>query len=336
MSEEVASYGAAVVGLGMYVPEKRLTNDDLSRLVDTSDDWIVSRTGIKERRIVADDEGTSHLAARAAQEAIKHAGVSPEDIDLIIVATSTPDLAFPPVACLVQAAIGATRAAAYDVNAVCSGFLNAYVTGARFIETGAYRYVLVIGAETLSRIVDYTDRNSCILFGDGAGAVVLGRTEAGNGLLESVLYADGTLANLAYCPRPGSPAATLEAIGAEPHPYIWQDGRSVFKVAVKGMADAVTEILERRGLPADSLRVLVPHQANERIMDALANRLEFPKEKVANCIAEYGNTSAATIPLALYKWYHTKGLNDGDLVMFCAFAGGLLWGAALAEWNFGR
>lgn len=333
MSDDGLRYGATIVGLGMNVPDRRLTNDDLSELVDTNDDWIVSRTGIKERRIVAEDEGTSHLAARAAREALAHAGLEPVDVDLIIVATSTPDLAFPPVACLVQAQIGAKRAAAFDLNGVCSGFLNAYVTGAQFVQTGAYRNVLVVAAETLSRIVDYTDRNTCILFGDGAGAVVLTRTDPGTGLLESVLHADGTLASLAYCPRPGSPAATLEAIGADAEPFIWQDGRSVFKVAVKGMADAVSEVLERRGLTMDSLRVLVPHQANQRIMDALAHRLDFPANKVANCIAEYGNTSAATIPLALHKWYHTEGLKAGDLVMLCAFAGGLLWGAALLEWD---
>lgn len=325
-------YGAAIVGVGMNVPDRRLTNDDLSKMVETNDEWIVSRTGIRERRIVADDEGTSHLAARAAAEAIEHAGLEPQDIDLIVVATSTPDLAFPPVACLVQAAIGAERAAAYDINAVCSGFLNAYVTAAQFVRTGVYRHVLVIGAETLSRIVDYTDRNTCILFGDGAGAVVIGRTDADTGLLESVLHSDGTLAGLAYAPKPDSPAATLEAMGARSAPYIWQDGRAVFKVAVKGMADAVNELLARRELAIDDLRVLVPHQANQRIMDSLANRLDVAADKVANCIEEYGNTSAATIPLALYKWYHTEGLAPGDKVMLCAFAGGLLWGAALLEW----
>lgn len=325
-------YGAAIVGVGMNVPEKRLTNADLMALVDTDDKWIVSRTGIRERRIVADDEGTSHLAARAAAEAVEHAGLTPGDIDLIIVATSTPDLHFPPVACLVQAAIGADRAAAFDLNAVCSGFLNAYVTASQFVRSGTYANVLVIGAETLSRIVDYTDRNTCILFGDGAGAVVVGRAEADTGLLESVLHSDGTLAGLAYAPKPDSPAATLQALGAHSAPYIWQDGRAVFKVAVKGMADAVQELLERHRLTTDDLRVLVPHQANERIMDSLAQRLDFPADKVANCIAEYGNTSAATIPMALYKWFHEEGLNPGDKVMFSAFAGGLLWGAALLEW----
>lgn len=326
------TFGAAIVGVGMSVPERRLTNEDLSKMVETNDEWIVTRTGIKERRIVADDEGTSHLASRAAAEAVEHAGLDPGDIDLIIVATSTPDLNFPPVACLVQAAIGADNAAAYDLNGVCAGFLNAYVTASQFVRSGTYRHVLVIGAETLSRIVDYTDRNTCILFGDGAGAVVVGRTEPGTGLLESVLHSDGTLAGLAYAPKADSPKATLEAMGARSEPYIWQDGRAVFKVAVKGMADAVSELLERRNLGTDDLRVLVPHQANQRIMDSLAQRLNFPAEKVANCIAEYGNTSAATIPLALYKWFHTEGLEPGDKVMLCAFAGGLLWGAALLEW----
>jgi len=327
-------YGVAITGLGACVPERRLTNDDLSRMVETNDEWIVTRTGIRERRIAAPDEGTSHLAAQAAKEALEAAGIAPEELDLIIVATTTSDLVFPPTACLVQSNLGAKRANAFDLNAVCSGFLNALVAGSQFIQNGAYRHVLVIGAETLSRIVDYTDRTTCILFGDGAGAAVLSRAERPEaGLVDFLLAADGDKAGLAYCPRPATPAKTLSQIGADPKPYIHQDGRAVFRVAVQGMADAVRQILIRQGLHPGDLRVLVPHQANFRIMEALAERLGVPQERVATCIAEYGNTSAATIPLALHKWYHTQGLNSGDYVMFTAFAGGLLWGAALWRWE---
>lgn len=327
-------YGVAITGLGAYVPERRLTNDDLSKMVETNDEWIVTRTGIRERRVVNPDEGTSHLATRAAKEALEHAGIGPEELDLIIVATTTPDLTFPPTACLVQSNLGAKKANAFDMNAVCSGFLNALVTASQFLQGGAYRHVLVIGADTLTRVVDYTDRTTCILFGDGAGAAVLSRTdEPGEGLVDFTLTADGDKAGLVYCPKPASPAKTLEHIGADAKPYIHQDGRAVFRVAVQGMAEAVTTLLDRQNLSPDDVRVLVPHQANARIMDALAERLGIPSERVANCIAEYGNTSAATIPLALHKWYHTEGLKAGDHVMFTAFAGGLLWGAALWRWG---
>ena len=327
-------YGVAVTGLGAYVPERRLTNHDLSQMVETSDEWIVTRTGIRERRVAAPGEGTSHLATRAAREALQHAGLSPEEIGFIILATTTPDLTFPPTACLVQANLGAKRAATLDINAVCSGFLNALVLGAQFVQSGAYRHVLVIGADTLTRIVDYTDRATCILFGDGAGAAVLSRVEDESvGLVDFTLAADGEKAGLVYCPHRSSPAKVLEQLGADPKPYIHQDGRAVFKVAVQGMADAVNTLLDRQGLSAGDLRVIVPHQANLRIMDALMERLGIPSGRGANCIAEYGNTSAATIPLALHKWYHQEGLEKGDYVMFTAFAGGLLWGAALWRWG---
>lgn len=326
-------YGAAITGVGAYLPEQRLTNEDLSCMVETNDHWIVSRTGIRERRIAPKDEGTSHLATRAAREAIAHAGLTPEAIDLIIVATSTPDMTFPPTACLVQAAIGATRANAFDLNGVCAGFLNAMITGAQFVQTGACRHVLVIGAETFSRLMNYEDRNTCVLFGDGAGAAVLSRTDAGSGLLDFVLQADGTGGNLIYCPSPGTPSQTLEALGASVDPYFYQNGKAVFKVAVNNMAEAVEQVLQRQGLTAADVTVLVPHQANQRIMGAIADRLQIGPERIANCIAEYGNTSAASIPLALHKWVHGEGLKAGDLVMFCAFGGGLMWGAALMRWD---
>jgi 3-oxoacyl-[acyl-carrier-protein] synthase-3 len=327
-------FGATITGIGSYAPERRLTNDDLAKIVETNDEWILTRTGIRERRIAPPEEGASHLAARAAAEAMRAAGLQPADIDLIIVATATPDMVFPPVACLVQGALGATRAAAFDMNGVCAGFLYALTTGAQFIQNGAYRHVLVIGAETFSRLLDYKDRATCILFGDGAGAVVLSRTEPGFGLLDFTLHADGSQAGLIHCPSPTSPSGTLEAIGAKPgYPYFTQDGRAVFKLAVTGMAGAVQTLLDRQGLTPDDLSVVVPHQANQRIMAAVAERLKLPEAKVATCIADYGNTSAATIPLALHTWSQTNELKEGDLVALCAFAGGLLWGAALLRWG---
>jgi 3-oxoacyl-[acyl-carrier-protein] synthase-3 len=329
----MSSWGATISGVGGYVPERRLTNADLAHMVETTDEWITTRTGIRERRVIEAEEGSSHLATRAAREAIAHAGLHPSDIDLIIVATSTPDLAFPGVACLVQGALEAPGANAFDLNAVCVGFLSALVTGAQFVKNGVYRHALIIGVETLTRIVDYQDRSTCILFGDGAGAVVLSRTSPDYGLLDFTLHADGSQAGAAYCPRPDSPSATLEAMGARSAPYIWQNGKAIFKVAVNWMGDAVSTVLERQGLGVDDLRVLVPHQANQRIMAALAERLEIPQTKVASCIADYGNTSAATIPLALHKWVHTEGLAPGDRVMLCAFASGLHWGAALLRWG---
>lgn len=330
------AFGATITGLGAYVPSQRLTNADLAKRVDTDDHWIVTRTGIRERRIVDASEGTMHLAARAGREALAHAGIEPEDLDLIIVATTTPDLGFPPTAALVQGKLGAKNAAAFDINAVCSGFLQAYITAAQFIQAGAYQRILVIGAETLSRIVDYNDRSTCILFGDGAGAAVVERSDARYGLLDWVMYADGTGAPLVYCPRPDTPPATLQAIGGEPDPTIKQHGRAVFKVAVNGMTESVQLLLDRNGLSPEDIRVIVPHQANIRIMNAVAERLGLKQSQVATCIAEYGNTSAATIPLALHKWYHTEGLKPGDLVVFTAFAAGLLWGAALLRWGGGN
>ncbi|HLN63184.1 MAG TPA: beta-ketoacyl-ACP synthase III [Symbiobacteriaceae bacterium] len=327
-------FGATIAGVGSYVPEQRLSNEDLAALVETTDEWIVSRTGIRERRIALPSEGASQLALRAAQAALAESGIDPAALDLILVATATPDLVFPPVACLVQAGLGAGRAAAFDLNGVCSGFLSALITGAQFIQSGAYRNVLVIGADTFSRLMDYTDRTTCILFGDGAGAAVLTRTAPEFGLIDFELKADGSRAGLIHCPLPGSPAATLAQIGAVPGQHFRQDGRTVFKLAVTGMAEAVQTVLDRQGLTPQDLRVLVPHQANQRILSAVAERVGLPEERVAVCIEEYGNTSAATIPLALHAWLKQgNALQDGDYVMLTAFAGGLLWGAALLRWG---
>lgn len=325
-------YGAAITGVGAYVPDTVLTNEELSRMVETDDDWIVTRTGIHQRHIAAPGEGSSHLATRAAGEALARAGLAPGDLDLILVATCTPDMVFPSTAALVQGSLGASRAGAMDLNAACAGFIYALVTGAQFIENGACRHVLVVGAETFSRLLDYADRTTCILFGDGAGAVVLSRRDEGMGMLDFSLQADGTRGGMVHCPAPGSPRETLEALGASAAPHFRQDGRAVFRLAVGAMADAVQSLLERQGLGVADLRLLVPHQANRRIMGAVAERIGLPEERVATCIAECGNTSAASIPLALHRWLATGSLEEGDLVMFCGFGGGLVWGSALFRW----
>lgn len=323
---------AGILGLGTHVPGKRLKNPELEALVETTDDWIRTRTGINERRIAARGEGTSDLAALAARSALADAEIGADEIDLIVVATSTPDLLFPPTAALVQRQIKAERAAAFDLNGVCAGFLYGMVTGSQFIASGTYRHVLVIGADVLSRHVDYSDRNTCILFGDGAGAVVLGPVPSGYGLLDFDLHADGGLAQLAVLPHQRSPFGVLEDLGVSQSPYIQQDGRAVFKVAVQRMAESAQTVLDRLGLRMEDLAVLVPHQANGRIMSALAERLGLPSDQVASCIADLGNTSAATIPLALSSWRQGKGLSRGDLILFTAFAGGLLWGAGVIRW----
>lgn len=315
------------------MPERCLTNDALEQMVETSSDWIVQRTGIRERRVVKPGQGTSHMAAEAAAKALTTSGLNPEDVDLVIVATSTPDLAFPPVSSLVQRHLGLDRATAFDVNGVCAGFLNAMVIGSQFIESGAYAHVLVIGADTLSRIVDYTDRNTCVLFGDGAGAVLLGASTAGDGLLDFDLHSDGKLAGLATCALINSPQDTLSQLEIGNEPYIRQQGKTIFKVAVQSMGASLTTVLARNGLSVSDISVLVPHQANQRILDALGDRMGINPDRVASCLEYTGNTSASSIPLALDHRLQNHPLQEGDLVAFAAFAGGLLWGSALLRWG---
>ena len=323
---------ATITSVGHYLPEDRLTNVDLEKLVDTNDEWIRTRTGIKERRILKDPEkATSYMAAKAANEALETAGLSPEQVDVIIVATVTPDYIFPSTACLVQEAIGATNAFAFDLSAACSGFIYALTTGATFVESGRYKNVLVIGADKMSSIIDYTDRTTCILFGDGAGAVLLQPSTDGTGIIDSIHYSEGdTNCHLVQKGGGSRYPATTETIAQHMH-YIEQDGKAVFKKATVGMADVSAEIMVRNNLHADDVAWLVPHQANLRIIDATARRMGLGMDKVMINIERYGNTTGATIPLCLYDW--KDQLKNGESIILTAFGGGFTWGAVYLTWG---
>ncbi|GAB4337722.1 MAG: ketoacyl-ACP synthase III [Calditrichia bacterium] len=324
---------AIITGIGHYVPEKVLTNADLEKLVDTNDEWITSRTGIKERRILEDGKGSSHMGAFAAQRALEVAGVKAEEVDLIITATVTPDMMFPSTACLIQDKIGAKNAWGVDLNGACSGFLYALSTGAQFIETGKYERVLVVGADKMSAITDYQDRNTCVLFGDAAGAVLLEPTEEDNlGILDFILKSDGSGGKYLYQKAGGSlHPATQETVENRWH-YIYQDGRTVFKFAVSGMADVTEEIVKKNNLTPDDIKLFVPHQANLRIIDATARRINLEPEKVVINIQKYGNTTAATIPMGLSEAYQEGRLQKGDGVILAAFGAGFTWGSMFLRW----
>ena len=322
-----------IIGIGTYVPEKVMTNKDLESIVDTSDEWIVERTGIQERRIASPDMATSDLASRAAQKALDDAGITAEEIDLIIVATATPDMFFPSTACLVQANIKAVNAAAFDLTAGCSGFVYAMVTGSQFIKAGLYKKVLVIGAECLSKILDWTDRNTCVLFGDGAGAAVLGETTPGYGILASQLGADGSGGDLLKLPAGGSRnPATNETVSQRMH-FVHMNGNEVFKFAVKIMGEAANKALEDAGLSAADVDCLIPHQANIRIIQSAAKRLKLPMDKVMINVNKYGNTSAASIPIALEEAVHGGKIKPGDNVVLVGFGAGLTWASAVIKWG---
>lgn len=323
---------ATIKSVGHYLPDDRLTNHDLEKLVDTNDEWIRTRTGIVERRILKDPEkATSYMAANAANEALEFAGLIPDQIDVIIVATVTPDYIFPSTACLVQEAIGATNALAFDLSAACSGFIYALTTGASFIESGRYKNVLVIGADKMSSIIDYTDRTTCILFGDGAGAVLLQPSIDGNGIIDSIHYSEGD--TNCYLVQKGGGSrhpASLETVAKHMH-FIKQDGKAVFKKATLGMADVSAEIMERNNLHAKDISWLVPHQANLRIIDATARRMGLGMDKVMINIERYGNTTGATIPLCLYDW--KDQMKNGESIILTAFGGGFTWGAVYLTWG---
>jgi 3-oxoacyl-[acyl-carrier-protein] synthase-3 len=323
---------AAITAVGHFLPEDRLTNADLEQMVDTSDEWIRTRTGIHERRILRDPEkATSYMATEAAREALQKRGMDPAEVELIIVATVTPDMFFPATACLVQANLGARRAWGFDLSAACSGFLFALSTAARFIESGKHERVLVIGADKMSTITDYTDRNNCILFGDAAAAVLL-EPDPECGLIDSVEYCDGRDWQLLCMLGGGSlNPPTHETVDRKLH-YLHQEGRSVFKLAVEGMAQVAVEIMERNNLTAEDVRYLVPHQANLRIIDATARRMGLSPDKVMVNIDRYGNTTAATIPLCLYDW--ERQLRRGDNLILAAFGGGFTWGALYLKWAY--
>lgn len=320
-----------IVGLGFYVPEKNLTNRDLERMVDTSDEWIRTRTGIAERRIAEKGTGVSDLAAKAAERALKSAGIKPEEIDLLIMATSTPDMPLPSSACLVQEKIGAKNAAAFDQAAACAGFVYGLVTAEQFIKCGTYRTALVIGADLISSFIDWTDRSTCVLFGDGAGAVVLKSVSSG-GILSSVLGSDGRYADLLKICGGGSKSpASADSVASKQH-YLQMSGGDVFKLAVRGMSDALTQALEKAGLKKEDIACFIPHQANQRIIDAVGERLEIPKEKVFVNLAKYGNTSAASCAIALCEAVAEGRIKKKDKVALATFGSGLVWGALVMEW----
>ncbi|KYG92658.1 beta-ketoacyl-ACP synthase III [Paenibacillus polymyxa] len=321
-----------VIGTGKYVPEKILTNKDLEAIVETSDEWIVSRTGIKERHIAAPEQATSDLAYEAAIKALESAGMTAQDLDLIIVATVTPDMAFPSTACILQDKLGAKGAAAFDLSAACSGFVYGLATATSFIKTGIYNNALIIGADCLSRITDYTDRNTCVLFGDGAGAVVIGEVPEGRGFQSFDLGAEGAGGSLLKLEAGGSRLpASADTLENKQH-YIYMNGREVFKFAVRVMGTATVDVLEKAGLSKDDIDLFVPHQANIRIIQSAMQRLDLPEEKVVVNVHKYANTSAASIPLALVEAAEEGRMKEGDRVLMVGFGGGLTWGASVLVW----
>ncbi len=321
---------SVIRGCGAYLPEKVLTNEELSRLVDTTDDWITERTGIKERHIAAEGELTSDLGVAAAKRALEAAGIDGTDIDLIILATSTPDQTFPATAVTIQAALGATQGAAFDIQAVCSGFVYALTTADNFLKSGQHKRALVIGAETFSRILDWEDRTTCVLFGDGAGAVVLeaqrvtGKTMEDRGIIGSVLRSDGRYKNMLYVD--GGPSSS-KSVG-----HLRMQGREVFRFAVSAIAEVIDDTLKAYDLSPDDIDWFVPHQANKRILDGTAKKLGIPAEKIVMTLERHGNTSAASIPLALDTAIRDGRLKKGNLVLMEAMGGGFTWGSVLARW----
>lgn len=324
---------AAITAVQGYLPDYVLGNRELELMVDTSDEWITSRTGIAERRILkGKNQGTSVMGIEAVKGLLAKSHTDPADIDLLIVATVTPDMQFPATANLVSNAVGAVNAFSYDINAACSGFMYALETGARFIESGKYKKVVVVGADKMSSIIDYTDRTTCIIFGDGAGAVLLEPNTDGYGVIDSILRSDGSGAQFLHQKAGGSRLpANHHTVDQHLH-YVYQEGQAVFKFAVKNMADVSAEIMERNGLTSDDVAYLVPHQANKRIIDATADRMGLPPEKVMLNIHKYGNTTAGTLPLCL--WDYESKLKKGDNIILSAFGGGFTWGSILIKWAY--
>lgn len=310
--------GVGVIGVGHYAPDNIVSNEDLEKIVDTSDEWIRTRTGIEERRIAKDDEDSSDMAFKAAENALKDANMSAEEIDLILVATVTPDTPFPSVACMIQERLGATRAAAMDLGAACAGFMYAMITGMQFIKTKAYKNILVVGVDKLSKIIDWTDRNTCVLLGDGAGAVVLSEVSEGKGILSFELGADGSGGKHLF---------------QNEQNYMEMNGREVFKFAVRTMPQASVNVIEKAGLKKEDVDFLVPHQANIRIMEAARERLGIAEDKMAKTVNRYGNNSSASIPIALSESVAEGKINDGDVIVLVGFGGGLTWGSVALKWG---
>ena len=322
----------SITGVGAYVPQRVLSNADLERMVETSDEWITTRTGIRERRLAAENEATSDMAVEAAKKAMAKAGVTADQIDLIIVATITPDRLFPSTACIVQDRIGATRAAAFDLEAACSGFVYALEVGSQFVASHTYNTVLIIGAEKMSAFVDWTDRNTCVLFGDGAGAAVLQHRPDSRGLLTTCLGSDGGKSELLQVPGGGSACpATVDSVSKKLH-FLRMDGKETFKNAVNAMVSAGQTVLGRCGVTVDQLACIIPHQANQRIMSAVAERLDAREDQLYVNVDRFGNTSAASVAIALDEALSQGRIKPGDLVLLVVFGAGLTWGAALIEW----
>lgn len=307
---------AGIIGVGRFIPENIVTNFDLEKQMDTSDEWIRTRTGIEERRIAGDDMDTSVLGYHAAKKALDAANIVPEELDMILVATVTPDQPFPSVACMLQEKLGAKKAAAMDLSAACAGFMYGMVTAKQFIETGAYKNVLIVGVEKLSKVTDWEDRNTAVLFGDGAGAVVMGPVSDGKGVLSFELGADGSGGKYLYQDS-----------------HIRMNGREVFKFAVRQMGESSINVLEKAGLTKEDVDFLIPHQANIRIMEAARQRLELPVEKMSKTVHKYGNTSAASIPISMVEELEAGKIKDGDLIVMVGFGGGLTWGAVAMRWG---
>ena len=332
MSNKMPS--VVIKGMGAYAPKNVVTNEDLSQIVDTSDEWIRTRTGIGERHLADESETVSFMASEAAKEALENSGLSIEEIDLLIVATMTPDMLFPSTACLVQSKLGLKKVASFDIEAACSGFLYALEVGSSMLKAGAYKNALIIGSEKISGIVDWQDRTTCVLFGDGAGAAVLSKTEEPDiGVLGALLRAEGDAAHLLHMPGGGSNIpASSESLDDRQH-FLKMNGKEIFKVAVRYMEQATLDLLESKGLTIEEIDCVIPHQANMRIIDSLGERLGVPKEKFVNNLVRYGNTSAASIPIALTEAVKLGKLKKGDHLLLIAFGAGLTWGASLIKWT---
>lgn len=323
---------AKIIGTGSYLPKKVMTNHDLEKLVDTSDEWIMTRTGIRERRIADKKEASSDLGIKAAREALANAGLKASDLELILVATATPDMIFPSTAAYVQHGLGAGNAAAMDISAVCTGFIFGLSIAEQYIKTGRYKTILVVGAEIMSRILDWTDRKTCVLFGDGAGAAIIQGSEDESGILSTHIYTDGSYADFLLAPGSGTRHGYGNAAPGDKSNCIQMKGNETFKVAVNFMSKVAREALESNGLAAEDIDLFIPHQANQRIIEAIAKKLGVPSEKVFMNLHKYGNTSAASVPIALDEALHENRIKPGDLVLIVAFGGGLTWGASLIRW----
>ncbi|MFL6466514.1 MAG: beta-ketoacyl-ACP synthase III [Pyrinomonadaceae bacterium] len=327
----MAEYNAGILGMGHSYPEGILTNADLEKIVETSDEWITTRTGIKQRHKAAENEYTSQFGTAAAAQALERAGLDPKDIDIIICATTTPDQIMPSTGALIQAQIGATNAAGMDVFAACSGFLYGLTLVESMIKTGQIKHALVVGAEVLTKYVDYTDRGTCVIFGDGAGAAVVGPVNSGKGILATKIKSDGRYEEQLYAPGGGTKLGTTHKTIDEGQHFFKMKGNELFKVAVRSMADISAEMLEKAGLTVDDVDLVIPHQANQRITDAVASRLGVPEEKVYSNIAEHGNTSSASIPIAMDECIESGRIKDGSTVLLTAFGGGVTWGATVMK-----